>query len=248
MRVVAAALLALLSTGGCKCSKDKAPSVDAGLAPLAESSWLVPLDVPGFRPASVAVPLGAVTPRPIVIALHGSADRAEWQCGAWRSIVGPHPFVLCPAGVERRDLPGRSGWGTQERTAAELRKALTALKKKYGAHVAGGPVVLAGYGPGASRAIAIAKQEPSFFARLVLVNGGTRDWTAGNAAVFAHGKGKRVLFVCGMDACRHDVDRAVMFARHAGIVADAVSTETGAPLERPLIRAIRGRYAWLVGP
>ena len=111
--LVAACALVLPSLAlGCKCSKTStapAPSASAQrlLAPLSAPSWLVPLPVSGFGAASVAVPVGAVEPRPIVIALHGGADRPEWQCGVWRSIAGPEPFVLCPRGVARS---GRFGW------------------------------------------------------------------------------------------------------------------------------------------
>ena len=45
------------------------------LPPLREQSWLIELDVPGFLKASVAVPLGATGPRPVLVALHGRADR-----------------------------------------------------------------------------------------------------------------------------------------------------------------------------
>jgi poly(3-hydroxybutyrate) depolymerase len=186
--------------------------------------------------------VGAVEPRPIVIALHGGADRPEWQCSVWRSIAGPRPFVLCPRGVARGS---RFGWGTPDQTTRELRGALTALKKKYGDHVAAGPVTLAGYGPGAAQAVSVAKQEPSFFARVALVNGGSEAFTATNAAVFAHGRGKRVLFVCGLPACRADAERAALFARHAGIPAKLLALETGAAFDATLIVAVRQQWSWL---
>ena len=90
-------------------------------------SWLVALDVDGFGKAALAVPLGANEPRQVVIALHGAADRPEWACGAWRGIVGPRPFVLCPRGVPRSDFAAsdpRYTFGATDAVAAELRASL----------------------------------------------------------------------------------------------------------------------------
>ncbi len=85
------------------------------------------LEVPGFGKAAVAVPIGASSPRAIVIALHGAADRPEWACSVLRSIAGPAPFVLCPRGVQRTDFPAsdaRYTFGAVDATASELRAAL----------------------------------------------------------------------------------------------------------------------------
>ncbi|HKO53301.1 MAG TPA: hypothetical protein VJV79_36580 [Polyangiaceae bacterium] len=114
------------------------------LTPLQASSWLVELDVPSFGKAALAVPLGARSPRSIVIALHGSADRPEWACSALRSIAGPAPFVLCPRGVARADFNAsdpRYTFGTADDSARELRAALAELKRRFGVYVAAGPVV-----------------------------------------------------------------------------------------------------------
>ncbi len=106
-------------------------------------------------------------------------------------------------------------------------------------------MTLTGYGPGATLALSVAKQEPSFFARLALVNGGTKGWTATTAAVFAHGRGRRVLFVCGLESCRADAERAALFARHAGSAGKALTLDTGVAFEAPLIIAVRKQWSWL---
>src|SRR2546423_8482439 len=41
----------------------------------------------------VSVPLGAREPRPIMFALHGSSDRPDRACPAWRTPTEPNPFV-----------------------------------------------------------------------------------------------------------------------------------------------------------
>ena len=184
---------------GAAASASVAPQLPR-LAPLSAASWLVDLEVPGFGTAKLAVPVGAKQPRPIVIALHGAADRPEWACGAYRGIVGSRPFVLCPRGVKREDLGASSArytFATADDSARELRAALTALKHAYGAYVAPGPVILAGFEVGADRVAEIALQEPSFFARLVLVGAAKQTWPSSAAALFGRQGGELVLFAAG---------------------------------------------------
>src|SRR5688572_22449372 len=64
---------------------------EAPLPPL-QSEWLVRLDVDG-RVAFVAPPVAAREPRPVIFAVHGAADRAEWACGGWRLASGGRAFV-----------------------------------------------------------------------------------------------------------------------------------------------------------
>lgn len=255
-----AALLSAVSIHACTCgSRDSvsepaapgatsAPSVAPPprvLDPLAADSWRIDLPVPGFEPASVAVPLGAREPRPIVIALHGIADRAEWQCGSFTGISAAKPFVLCPRGIRRQS--GTETWGDAARTEKELRAALGALKRRFGAHVAAGPVVLAGYSLGAAHAVHIFKQEPSFFSRVVLVEGGHAGLSATTAGVFAHGGGKRVLFACGQVACESEAKRRALFLKRAGVESDVVLARgVGHALDGRMAKAIQARWDWLV--
>lgn len=200
-----------------------APAV-ARLAPLIAKSWLVDLDVPGFGSAKLAVPVGARQPRPIVIALHGSADRPEWACGAYRGIVGGKPFVLCPRGVKRKDLSAsddRYTFGSADDTSRELRAALTALKSEYGAYVAAGPVTLAGFELGADHAAQIALQEPSFFSRLVLVAASKEAWPSSVASLFGRQGGELVLFASGA-ARQSDAAWQAALTRRGGAEARVV--------------------------
>jgi predicted esterase len=249
------ALLLALCAAGCRCgardsvetsapgSAAPAPSAKRELPPLAAESWRIELDVPGFEPSSLAVPLGAREPRPVVIALHGIADLAEWQCGTWTGISGGRAFVLCPRGIRRG---GSETWGDAPRTEQELRAALGALKKRFGEHVAPGPVVLAGYSLGAAHAARLLKQEPSFFSRVVLVEGGLEPLTSTAAAVFARGGGQRVLFACGQRACESEARRRLVYLRRAGTDAELVTAlEVGHALDGRMAKAIAQRWAWL---
>ena len=244
----------LLACSGCKHEKPKDGDRYAHrpkLTPLEASSWLVELDVPGFGKAALAVPLGAKSPRSIVIALHGSADRPEWACAALRSIAGPAPFVLCPRGVPRADFAAsdpRYTFGTSDDTARELRAALGELKRRFAAYVAPGPVVFSGFELGADHVAWIATQEPSFFSRLLLIEPSPASWPSSQAAMFGRAGGQRVLFASGPVHRDELVQRAVLTSR-GGAPARAVFLGDGpVTLEPPSRRLLLQNWGWLTAP
>lgn len=229
----------LLTSAGCS----RSPKAGR-LAPLTAPSWRVPLDVKGFGAASVALPLGATSARPIVVVLHGQRDEAEWQCGSFRGVLGGRVFVLCPAGQTTGD--GSHGWGSFDDTAAELRAALSALKARYGAHVAKGSIALIGYGEGASIAADLARQEPSFFSRVALVNGDPTAFSPTAGKIFAERGGKRVLFFCGNQSCDdRGAERAVLLQR-SGAQAKSVLRDVGPYLDQRFTDALKGDVSWLL--
>jgi pimeloyl-ACP methyl ester carboxylesterase len=231
-----------------------APASSARLAkplrPLGAESWRIDLPVEGFGEASVSVPLGATRPRPVVVALHGYDDRPDWQCGTWFGISSAHPFVLCPRGVSvphTSPAEPRFTWRGPDETARELRAALTALKRRFGDYVAPTGLVLTGYSLGAERAQQIARQEPKFFSRLVLVEGGAAGYTPTTATIFAKGGGQRVLFVCAQSACRKAVQPDVIITERAGAEARSLfAGELGHMLDGRVANAIRGEWTWVV--
>jgi pimeloyl-ACP methyl ester carboxylesterase len=236
--VVAAALLLVLGCSG----KSKHRTT---LAPLTAPSWTTQLPVKDFGPATVALPLGATGPRPIVVVLHGARDRAEWQCGSFRGVLGGRVFILCPQGIASAE-GGRYGLGSFDDSAAELRAGLAALKARYGAHVAQSPVLLIGYAEGAAVAADLARQEPAFFARVALVNGNPAVLTPSAVKIFAERGGKRVLFFCADAECdANGVERALLLTR-AGLAAKSVKAEVGPYLDQRFTDALQGQVSWLV--
>jgi poly(3-hydroxybutyrate) depolymerase len=234
------ALLLMVSSQGCSSRKAKA------LEPLSAPSWRVDLPVPGFAPASVALPLGTNQPRPIVAVLHGAADRAEWQCGSFRGVLGGQVFILCPQGVARPELGQLFGLGNVDDTARELRAALGALKARFGGHVAPSPILLVGYGEGAAHAAELARQEPGFFARVALVAGDPSAFTPSATSIFARGGGKRVLFVCTTAACSDEAGMRARLLTRAGATAKSVQHELGPFLDQRFTDALKGDLAWLI--
>lgn len=72
------------------------PDAPALLPPIPDQPLFTNLEVPGFPEAVVALPNGARTRRPVLVILHGTADRPDWNCDAWRHITTDSGFVLCP--------------------------------------------------------------------------------------------------------------------------------------------------------
>jgi pimeloyl-ACP methyl ester carboxylesterase len=233
--------LLLLLIAGAACSSKKR----GALAPLEAAAWRIELPVPGFGPASVALPLGAVTPRPIAVVLHGAVDHPEWQCGSFRGVLGGKLFILCPRGIAAAE-PGRFGLGSVDDSAAELRAALAALKARFGAHVAASPILLIGYAEGARVAAELARQEPAFFARVALVNGEPSAFTPSASSIFALRGGKRVLFFCTTSSCDDSaVSRALLLAR-ANVPAKSVRHDVGPYLDAPFAEALARELPWLL--
>ncbi|NUO52384.1 MAG: hypothetical protein HOV80_26340 [Polyangiaceae bacterium] len=174
--------------------------------PAIESERFVTIDVPGFEPAVVAVPVGARDKRRVVLATHGNYDRPEWQCEVWARITKGRYFVLCPRGIARPDSPSaddiRFTYKTNQELEREVDAALAALAgSKYARWVEGAPYVWTGFSLGAIMGVAIAKRRPSDFPELVLIEGGVDRFGDDVARAFAKGGGKRVMFACAQAGC-----------------------------------------------
>ncbi len=157
----------------------------------------LPLD--GFGDAVVSVPLGATSPRSVVVAAHGRNDRPEWACGEWRGITEAGPFILCPHGVPADAPPGRGlAFAGVERTRHEIDAGLAALRARFGAYVTDGPMIYAGFSLGAILGVSVVADDPGRFPIAVLGEGGQEQWTPARVASFSGGGGQRVLFVCSI--------------------------------------------------
>jgi pimeloyl-ACP methyl ester carboxylesterase len=233
--------LALALTTSWGCSSKKKP-----LEPLTAPSWRIQLPVSGFGPATVALPLGASTPRPIAVVLHGAADRAEWQCGSFRGVLGGRMFIVCPQGKARPELGDRFGLGNPDETSAELRAALKALKARFEGHVAPGPILLVGYAEGGEHALEIARQEPGFFSRVALVAGSPSALSSTSASVFTKKGGKRLLFVCTSAECEGNAAMRALWVKRAGGSAKSVRHDVGPFLDAAFTTAIKGDFRWLL--
>jgi hypothetical protein len=136
--------------------------------------------------------------------------------------------------------------GTSASTAEEIRQALPALKKRFGAHVAKGSVVLAGIGPSVEHVIELALKEPSFFSHLLLVDGATSRFTLPAATRFGSAGGRRVLAVCSPGACDADIDDRLRALGPAGVEARVVRSGRGRGLDPEMVKIVKKEFSWLV--
>jgi hypothetical protein len=225
MRAALGLALALTLASGCGRSSRSTPDAGVRLQPLAAESWLVVL--PGAR---AAVPLGATSPRPVVIALPGQGDRPEWQCGTWSGISGSHPFVLCPASTAEPAMRG----------------ALKALKRRFDGYVAAGPAVLVALGASVAPALRLVRQEPEFFSRVVLIEGDQASLQSTDAYGFVRRGGRKMLFVCARPDCEGFAERNALFVRSARGDARALRAPADARgLDAHLAAALQREWSWL---
>jgi len=227
---------------------DAAPA-EPSLPPLSAAGELVALPVAEFRDATVSVPLGATKPRPVLVALHGNFDRPEWQCEVWRGITKGYPFVLCPRGIPRGDVPksyDRWEWASVAKTDKELEAALAALSDRFGAHIAPGPVLFTGFSLGAILGVGILKKHPDRYRAAVLTEGGFGGWSPAGAKLFAAAGGARVVFACGQADCLHKSRAALKLLERVGIEAHlADGGKAGHTYDGPVAQAIANEWSWL---
>lgn len=212
-----------------------------------EGAPLVELDVAGFRPATLVVPVGARGPRPVAIALHGNFDRPEWQCGVWQSIVR-NAFVLCPRGVPRRDAPAawdRWEYGSAKAMKNEIEAALAALRDRFGAFVDQGPLMFIGFSLGAIYGAPLVHAEPARFARVVFIEGGISAWTPYTAKKFVQAGGQRLILACGQPDCLGKVKRLGPSLERAGLPTRVGgSAKAGHSYDGDVARVVAENWAW----
>jgi hypothetical protein len=228
-----------------------ATTPDAGeerLQPLTNAPWLDRLDLPGGEAAFVSVPLGAREARPIMIASHGAGDRPEWACGSWRGVTNAYPFIICPRGTPTGD--GRYYWRSTRDLGRVVDLAIVALRERFGAYVAEGPMLYAGFSAGAIYGALLVRDRASEFPIAVLSEGGY-DQVADPAFAtrFKANGGRRVLFGCSTGpGCVRRLGRAKAQLERAGIevrINDA--GPVGHSLVDAVVRSLRGDMPWVVG-
>jgi pimeloyl-ACP methyl ester carboxylesterase len=201
--------------------------------------------VSGYGSATLALPLGASTPRPIAVVLHGEDDRPDWQCGSFRGLLGGGIFILCPRGAPSA-RSARFTWGPVEAAGAELRAALAALKERYSGHVAAGPILLIGFGRGGEVAAQLARQEPSFFARVALIDSDAYALSSSAAAIFSQRGGRRVLFFCTSASCDDKAATRALLLSRANVPTRAVRKPVGPYLDAAYTAALAPELRWLL--
>ncbi len=240
--------VAAQSTSPPSAASARAPS--RALEPLAADASRITLDVEGFKPAVLSVPLGSTEPRPLVVALHGNFDRPDWHCELWQSITHGYPFILCPRGVPRGDVPrsmDRWEYGSLDKTKKELDAGIAALEARFPGRLAKGPVVYLGFSLGAILGIQLAKKEPARFPRVVLIEGGLGGLDAAGIRRFHEGGGERVLIACGQADCAQKGKGLAKRLEKEGVLARVVDGgRIGHTYDGAIAEGIAREWPWLV--
>jgi dienelactone hydrolase len=225
-------------------------SQDAGLAPLPPDPLFTNLSIPGFPEAVVSVPNGATSRRPVLVVLHGSGDRPDWNCDAWRHITGSQAFVLCPRGLfapgdsTKDDLRYTHRGGGYLR--AHLDAALEALAARFGPYVDADRPVVAGFSLGATEIGQVSIADPDRFPRVAQLEGGHGVWTPSAISAFAAKGGRDVLFGCGSSWCMAPAKAAAARLAKGGVEARVVYANVGHSNDRPLQEALMRELGWFL--
>jgi predicted esterase len=227
------------------------PKAGPPIKTLSAPGPMADLEVPGHGSAVVSLPLGATSPRPVLVATHGNFDKPEWTCNMWRSVVENRGFVVCPRGMKHPGSPPGDPHHRYASNAAlerEIHAALDALKVRYSDFVAPGPVVYAGFSQGAIMGAPIISRNPSLFTRAVLIEGGYDRMSPGVVRSFAKGGGERVLFACGQALCERLAGESARALGKLGVEARVVHGKgEGHSYFGKVADEVRLAFDWVVG-
>lgn len=218
------------------------------LPPIPGNPLFTNLAISGFPPAVVSVPNGATSARPVLVGLHGSGDRPDWNCDAWRHITSARGFILClrgayvPSESTKDDLRYTHHGGAYLRS--HLEAALEALERRFAGYVDAERPVMTGFSLGATEIGQLATSNPARFPRVAQVEGGHTVWTSASVGAFAAGGGARVLFACGSRWCLPPAKAAAGRLANSGVEARVVFADVGHTTARPLQEAIMRELAW----
>jgi predicted esterase len=222
--------------------------VPTTLAPLRDASWLEPLDLGDGDAAVVSVPLGAVEPRPLVVAIHGAHDRPEWACGGWRLGFDVYPFIVCPRGTPvTKDKFAWSGSAAIERV---LLKSVVKVRERFGDYVAPAPHVYAGFSQGAIYSEPILLRHAGTFPTAILAEGGYPILRSRKFATdYRAAGGSTVVIICGSPACRRTTQSSIPMLESAGLrVFESGDVRSGHNLNRLMQQALlRDFRGWFEG-
>jgi predicted esterase len=237
LRIVAG-LSALMAVDCSGSVVSRAPDSDgrgaASTAPLSAATATAPpeevteerveaLEVEGFPPSVVVVP-ATDRPAPVVVVGHGAGGRPEPHCDFYRALVRGRGFILCTRGRSMdAHLPESERgyfYDGHIELGKEVRAAVAALVRRYGARVDLERSVYAGFSQGATMGILALQQGVAPDARvggILLVEGGWREWTVALAQKLADEGVRRVAIVCGQTVCKEEGDRSVGWIRRGGL-------------------------------
>jgi len=179
-------------------------------------AWIEHLDLPDGHEAFVTPPIGAREPRPLIVAVHGAFDRAEWACGGWRMVASEYAFVVCPQGLKMDAM--RFGWDGAQTIRRRVAAAVAAARTRFGEYIADGPTLYVGFSQGATLSSPTLLDPAQPFPLVVLAEGGYDIIQSDDTLRRLKQRGvERVLLACGTPACFGTMKAALPRFERVGI-------------------------------
>jgi hypothetical protein len=205
---------------------------DAATAPQASPSGRAEaLKVEGFEDAIVVIPAGT-KPVPLLAAAHGAGGDPAWECLRWAHVARGRWFLLCPCGVPlRRGQAGSYYYPDHHALEREVTAAVNAARAKYGERIAKQGGAYVAYSQGATMGALMLVEHGAEFPHLLLIEGGSGDWTHARAERFRAKGGESVFIVCGTGGCAERATRARPVLERAGLAAEVRVIENGGHTE-----------------
>lgn len=142
-----------------------------------DPTGMATLDVPGIGTVYYYAPVGPgrFTLRPVLMYLHGRGGQPARDCPRWANVARPLGWLVCPSG------PGAMGhgrgWNNNWAVAHHIaKKALEALRAKYGRRVQLYGNTLIGFSEGAYAAMNVGVREPRAFNRWLILAANNTYW------------------------------------------------------------------------
>jgi hypothetical protein len=206
----------------------RAPATAAEGPPRADRQAL---KVAGFEDAAIVIPAGE-KPVPLLAAAHGAGGDPAWECERWARVARGRWFLLCPCGAPlRHGEAGSYYYPDHHALEREVTAAVLAVREKYGARIAERDGVYVAYSQGATMGALMLVDHGADFSHLLLIEGGSSDWTHARAERFRSTGGKSVFIVCGTSGCASRATRAQPVLERAGLSAAVRVIENGGHTE-----------------
>lgn len=212
------------------------------------------LDVPGFEPSVVVTPATTDAHAPLIIVAHGAGGRPEPHCERYRELVQGRAFILCTRGraLDRQLPPDQRGYfydGHHE-LGKEVRLALEALEARYGDRVDRSRTIYAGYSQGATMGILYLQQGGATDAHvsgILLVEGGSAEWSIALSAKLRREGVGRVAIVCGQASCYRAAKTSRAWMERGGLeVTIDYAQGAGHTYGGPVAPLVEEAFDWIV--
>ncbi len=211
--------------------------------PMLVGDWLQPLDDGGRGVGLVAIPLGARSKRPLVVAVHGAGSLPGWMCNAARAGLGTHPFVVCPHSLA--DTDALASWSSPEQLAATVDRAVRAAVDRFPEYIDTTEAMYLGHSQGAMIA-PVALSKTSLHFRFALFFEGLPRDAASAKAELLHAHVERLLLLSGQGGWSHGHDQLAASFRGTSLASRHVHGTSGHFFNEEVFAAMRSELPWLV--